>query len=121
MENAIIERAKAHFAAMAPKPRKIKIPEWDLDIFVKPLNLVEKQAVFALVNSGKHLQGMAEAILLTAKDSSGAQVFSIKDRSALLRDVDPDVVARVGAEIINPEASEIELGESSPEAAPPAV
>lgn len=121
MENAIIERAKAHFAAMAPEPRKIEIPEWGQEIFVKPLNLIEKQAVFALVNSGKHLQGMAEAILLTAKDASGKHVFTIKDRSSLLQEVDPDVVARVGAEIINPDAEGAELGESSPEADPPAA
>jgi hypothetical protein len=36
-----IDRAKSHFNSLEIK--KIKVPEWDMDIYARPLNLFKRQ------------------------------------------------------------------------------
>lgn len=122
MENAIIERAKAHFAELAPEPLEVEIPEWKLNFFITPMNVVEKQKIFSAINEKGALYGYVEALILKAKDANGEHLFSIKDRSTLLQDVDPDVITQVGPVIMNfGKVDGSDLGESSPDADPQAT
>jgi len=99
-----IERAKAHFNSLDIK--KIHVPEWDLDIYAKPLNLFETKKLMRYANDDS-IEMLAYVIKLKALDEKGEQLFTLEDKKDLINSVDKDVLARVANEIMNQQEPEV--------------
>tara|TARA_R100000654_G_scaffold821_4_gene3177 strand:+ start:9739 stop:10059 length:321 start_codon:yes stop_codon:yes gene_type:complete len=93
-----IDRAKSHFNSLEIK--KIKVPEWDMEIYARPLNLFETKKLMKYANDDS-IEMLAYVVMLKALDEKGDNLFTLEDKSALLNDVDKDVLARVANEIMN--------------------
>ena len=93
-----IEKAKAHFNSLDIK--KIDVPEWDLVIYAKPLNLFETKKLMKFANDAS-IEMLAYVVMLKSLDEKGEPLFTLEDKKALLNDVDKDVLARVANDIMN--------------------
>tara|TARA_S200002703_G_scaffold71085_2_gene61675 strand:- start:2353 stop:2673 length:321 start_codon:yes stop_codon:yes gene_type:complete len=93
-----IEKAKAHFNSLDIK--KIDVPEWDLVIYAKPLNLFETKKLMKFANDDS-IEMLAYVVMLKSLDEKGEPLFTLEDKKALLNDVDKDVLARVANDIMN--------------------
>lgn len=95
-----MDKIAAHFSAQ--KQKVIPVPEWGLDIYVKPQDPTVKQAMakkvarFALGNE----QAVATIIELALNDD-GTQMFDIGDKPRLLRKANPDMLAGLAASMLN--------------------
>tara|TARA_R100001163_G_C5065772_1_gene203818 strand:- start:3255 stop:3575 length:321 start_codon:yes stop_codon:yes gene_type:complete len=98
-----IERAKEHFNSLEIK--KIKVPEWGIDIYAKPLNLFETKKLMKYANDDS-IEMLAYVVMLKSLDEKGDNLFTIEDKPALLNDVDKDVLARVANEIMSQQDQE---------------
>jgi len=104
----VLERAKASFRARLSEVRCIEVPEWGdesgpLRIYVRPATLKERDAIYRHVSAGS-LEALVETLIQRARDEEGKPIFRPVDRLELMRHVDPDVIARVVAEINGDEA-----------------
>lgn len=93
-----IDKAKAHFNTLEIK--KIDVPEWDLVIYAKPLNLFETKKLMRFANDDS-VEMLAYVVMLKSLDDKGDPLFTLEDKHALLNDVDKDVLARVANDIMN--------------------
>ena len=93
-----IDKAKAHFNTLEIK--KIDVPEWDLEIYAKPLNLFETKKLMKFANDDS-VEMLAYVVMLKSLDEKGEPLFTLEDKHALLNDVDKDVLARVANDIMN--------------------
>ncbi len=110
---SIIDQAKAHFADIST-PRIVEVPEWGEDensplkVYVTPLNLSEKQALFRLAK-GDDLAVLVDAIILKATDEAGEKLFTKEHKRDLMRKADPAVIERLASEILgNPSIEDYE-------------
>ncbi len=104
-----IDQAKKHFSAKEIK--ELAVPEWGdengpLIIYSDPVTLAEKNRVSKRADRDK-FEALAFAIILKAKDSSGEKLFTIKDKHDLIHKVDPDVLTRVAAEVMEVDDEEV--------------
>ena len=99
-----IEKAKAHFNSLDIK--KIDVPEWDLVIYAKPLNLFETKKLMKFANDDS-IEMLAYVVMLKSLDEKGEPLFTLEDKKALLNDVDKDVLARVANDIMNQQNPDI--------------
>lgn len=100
---AVIDQVRAHFDAQAV--RQIDVPEWGADgtpltIHFRPLNLAEKQRILRAGDNEGRLMSLIEALLIKALDAEGKPLFTIADKKFLRERADPDVIARVVAEMM---------------------
>ena len=96
--NPVLDRAKAHFGKLAAvEPVAIEVPEWDLVGYAFPQTLEDRHRVY--MNEG--LERILEAVLVGLCDETGARIFADSERNTLLRRVDPDVLIRAGAAILD--------------------
>ena len=99
-----IDKAKAHFNTLEIK--KIDVPEWDLVIYAKPLNLFETKKLMKFANDDS-VEMLAYVVMLKSLDDKGDPLFTLEDKHALLNDVDKDVLARVANDIMNQQPQDI--------------
>ena len=105
---SILEKAKSHYQAkLHAEARKIEIPEWDTTAYIKPsINLSQLGEIMELSSSGKTAEAMALTLIFRLVDEEGKPLFRKPDRVDLMRQVDPDVLARVVGEINSGDPSE---------------
>jgi len=104
--NEIIERAKLHFNEN--ETRVILVPEWGaddkpLEIFCRPFNLAQKNKLFKKSGgdvSSMDLTVMADCLIMKAEDGQGNKMFTLESKRDLMNAVDPDVVSRIAAEML---------------------
>lgn len=112
---SILDRARNQFRArMGSELRVIEVPEWPDEeghpskIFFRPvLNFLEQEEITQLVDQGKKMEAIVRTLILRAKDADGKPLFRKDQRVELMRQCDPDVVARIVTEMS--EASNISL------------
>ena len=110
--NQVLERAKAHYEGQGRK--SIEVEEWADDdgkptiIYSKPMTLREKSKIYKGARKDD-LAILVDAIILKAENKEGEKLFGLEHKQALLRSVDADVVARIGADIIGSETDMDEL------------
>lgn len=110
--NPILERAKAHLAEIAAHRRKLRVDEWDCDIYCSPLTLAERQKLMAFAQ-GKDLLLFAHAIIGKAEDADGKKLFSRADLPIFQGQVDSETVIRIGTWILDSKSlGDEDLGES---------
>ena len=69
-----IDRAKAHFDSLEIK--KIHVPEWDMDIYAKPLNLFETKKLMRYANDDS-VEMLAYVVMLKSLDEKGENPLGI--------------------------------------------
>lgn len=102
---SVISQAKKHFSG-APMSH-IDVPEWGqggkpLRIFHRKLTVQQRRRIWR-AEDGSNVDGnvaVARAVLFQSLDAKGARLFDDMDEHALLHEVDSDIVARVGAQIL---------------------
>lgn len=98
---SVLDKAKGHYKAkMSREPRKLAVPEWGCDVYIKPgINLNHLGEIMELANSGKSAEAMAMTAIYRLVDAEDKPVFKRLDKIVLMQEVDPDVLARIVAEI----------------------
>ncbi len=101
---SVIDRVKEHFDNQGIK--KIEVAEWGeegnpLVIYCKPFSLAEKRNLFKGARNDD-LAVLVDAIVLKARDGDGNKIFKIDDKKTLLNNADPEVVASVATQMLNP-------------------
>ena len=106
---SVLDKAKAHYQnKLSEEPREIKIPEWDTTAYIKPaMSLQRLGEVMEAANSGKSAETMVLTIIYRLIDEDGKPIFRKVEKSELMRQTDPDVLA----EIVN----QINLGDPTAE------
>lgn len=103
----VLENAKKHFLEkVQSEPRLIRVPEWDADIYVKPLTLKDQDRIYKFVREGS-LESLAETLIVRAKNKDGSPIFSSVNKTELMNMVDPDVMQRVVVQMAD-ELSDVE-------------
>jgi len=95
----ILENMKGHFKELLSAGlRSIHVPEWDFTIYFRPLNLRERDRIhkFAIKDS---LEALVETLIVRALDADGKPLFKSVHRTELMREVDPEIIARVCEEM----------------------
>lgn len=99
--SGLIDSAIAHFSNK--EVRKIEIPEWDTTLFAKNLTLDDKARMLKRA-ADDNSDYMVYALIFGLTDDQGEPVFSLEDKVALKRKVDPDVVTRLAAFVLASES-----------------
>ena len=83
----------------------IEVEEWGLigedAIYVKPFTLLEKAEIFKGSNDND-LTVLIDVIVKKAQTKDGELMFDIESKIRMKKFVDPDIIARVSSEILNP-------------------
>ncbi len=90
-----IDRIIAHYAATKGRRHCIKSEAWDLDVWVSPWTLGEKDRVFSDLPGGWRHRSTARMLIVKAEDEAGKLLFSDLEEGELLNEADPAEVARV--------------------------
>jgi hypothetical protein len=103
-----IDRAKAHYASLPHK--RIEVPEWGEDgkpliIHATPMTVAHADRIGAKGNSNK-AEMFVDVLILKAQDDAGEMLFTEKDRHALTRHVDREVISRVAIAILDAPSDE---------------
>jgi len=104
----ILENAKGHFRErLAAGAGQVTVSEWGVTIHFRPLNLKERDRIhqFAAKDS---LEALVETLIVRALDGDGKPLFKSVHRTELMREVDPEVIARV-CEEMNRAESELDV------------
>jgi len=77
----------------------INVPEWGegdkpLQIFYRPMNLSEQDAIFKYVNEGS-LKSLAQTLIQRACDTDGNKLFKPVHMTELMKMADGDVISRI--------------------------
>lgn len=108
---SIIDRMKAHFAGLGAQ--KIEVPEWGEDgrplvIYYHPITLAERQKIMAAGERDGAVAAYADVLIMKALDAQGKNLYTIEHKHALRHSVDPDIIRRVGMQMmVVPTAAEM--------------
>lgn len=103
----ILDKAKQHFKT--DMQLKVNVPEWDCDIFYKPLTMHERRKIYAAGADGKAPDGgtvLVRCLIAKSLDKSGKPLFSKMDENDILHSVDPDIVSRISSVMLNLQSRE---------------
>ena len=103
MSSNVIDIAKNQFKErLNAGLQVIEVPEWSdengipLKIYYKPaLNLKQQQKVLELSAQNKVSEAIAMTLVLRSLDEEGTSMFKQANMPEIMRDMDPDVVARI--------------------------
>ncbi len=105
--------ALEHFKGF--RVRRIEIEEWTLAdgspvvIYAEPMNLTDKEFLFNAQNEKGQGEALIRLMIRKARDESGQNLFTLEDLPALRKNVDPDLIAYIGAKIAEaPSIAELE-------------
>lgn len=103
-----IDRARNHFANRQAK--EIIVPQWADDdgkptvIFFPPMTVKQRQYLIEFEKKhGSGLKLLVETLVRHARDENGDHLFSLEDKPLLMNGVDPDVIQRIGVEMLTDE------------------
>ena len=99
----LIDTAIGHFSSKGI--RSIEVQEWGVTLYSKNLSL-EDRAKWITRASGNATEYMVYAVIFGLTDENGDAVFDIGDKPKLLKSVDPDIVSRLSAFVLEQGASD---------------
>jgi len=96
-----LEKIAQHWQkAIAGDMKKIRIDEWDMDIYVKQTYpFKDESRVIVLQSQGKTAEALVTAVVLKARKSDGSRMFQESDITTLMNEADPTVIVKVAAAI----------------------
>jgi len=98
----VLERAKAHFDAQGVT--RIEVPEWPDEkgnptvMFSQPFTLGDRKKLAKFAQEDD-LEFIVRMVIMKCEDESGETVFDLSDKPTLMNKVDPNIIARIAAEI----------------------
>ena len=92
-----IEKAKAHYVTQLEKPKSYYVEDWDLTVYVYPINLAELDRLSTL--EGTNINQALDIMLMIARDENNDPLFTDEDRDSLLKEVDPKVILHIANEL----------------------
>lgn len=107
----ILDKATSHFRTrISGEMKKVHVPEWECDIYFKPLlTLREQGKLVELASQGKQVEALVESLIIKARNQDGTKMFSMPDKMILLNEVDSTVIIRVVGEINEANGEEVNL------------
>lgn len=104
MASPIIDRARLHFSGDVP--RRIEVPEWGeagvpLVLLAAPVTLADKKLLHNRYKDGGLQEMYVHALILKARTEDDKPAFTLEDKRTLMTAVDPGVVERIAALIID--------------------
>ena len=73
---------------------EVVVPEWDVPIFFKPMNLSQQNRIFKYANEGS-LESLVETLLIRALDADGKKLFSNSNKKFFMEKASPSLIADV--------------------------
>jgi len=104
MSNPILDRARLHFRA--DERRAITVPEWGADgaplvLYALPVTLADKKKLHNRYKDGGLQEMYVHALIDKAQTEGGSPAFTLEDKRSLMTAVDPRVVERIAAQILD--------------------
>lgn len=109
--NKVLDKATNHFRnKLSAEMKKIRVPEWDCDIYFKnTVTLREQSKLVELASQGKQVEALVESLIVKARNADGSKMFQMPDKVTLLNEVDPAVIIRVVGEINEVNDGDVDL------------
>ena len=98
-----LEKISNHYQkAIAGDLEKIKVEEWDMDIYCKRTYPFKDEAkMIELQSQGKTVEALVESLIVKALDKDGKRLFFDADRVNLMNEAAPSVIIKVAGQINN--------------------
>jgi hypothetical protein len=90
--------AKDWAETLSAPMRSIHIDEWGGEIFFKPANLEQKNAIYKFI-AENDLSSIAETVVRRALNEDGERLFTNTDKKFFMTKVDPDTLSRIALAI----------------------
>jgi|TARA_A100001015_G_scaffold301941_1_gene389525 hypothetical protein len=102
MSKTLEKIAKHYQSAISGDLFKIKVAEWDMDIYCKKTySFKDESKVIEMQGQGKTVEALIESLIVKALDKDGKRIFMDADRINLMNEADPAVIVRVAGQINN--------------------
>jgi hypothetical protein len=102
MSKALEKIANHYQKAIAGELEKIRVEEWDMDVYCKRTYAFRDEAkVIELQSQGKTVEALVESLIIKALDKDGKRIFVDADRVNLMNEADPAVIVKVAGQINN--------------------
>ena len=100
-QKSVLDNARGHFkSALAQQMMKIDVPEWNATIYFKAAtSFAVEQKIIELHAKGHMVEALVETLLNKALLEDGKKMFAPADKVVFMREVDPEVIIRVVAEM----------------------
>ena len=107
MRSELLESAKGHWKQnLGGDLASVDVPEWPdpsgepTTIFFKSgINFTQQEKILKLSDEGKKAEAIVESLIQRALDVEGKRMFKSADRVILMREVDPEIIGRIVAEM----------------------
>lgn len=98
---SVLNNARSHFkSALAQDMMSIDVPEWDTKVYFKAAtSFAVEQKIIELHSKGALVEAMIETLIAKALNEDGTRMFVPADKPVLMREVDPEVIIRVVADM----------------------
>ena len=92
-----IDKISQHWQkAIAGGLDKIRVDEWDMDIYIKKTYAFKDESrVMKLQSQGEPVEALVETLLVKALDKDGKRIFNDADKVNLMNEADPSVILKV--------------------------
>jgi hypothetical protein len=96
MSKALEKIAQHWQKAIAGDMTKLRIDEWDMDIYVKQTYPFKYESrVMKLQAQGEPVEALVETLIVKALDKDGKRLFNDADKINLMNEADPSVILKV--------------------------
>ena len=96
MSKALEKIAQHWQKAIAGDMTKLRIDEWDMDIYVKQTYpFKDESRVMKLQAQGEPVEALIETLIVKALDKDGKRLFNDADKVNLMNEADPSVILKV--------------------------
>ena len=103
---SVLEKAVSHFSSK--EIRTLEVPEWECTLYSKNLTLEDK-AKWVARSDGDSTLYLVYAVIFGVTDKNGEPVFTIGDKTKLMKAVDPEVLSKVANFVlVNQDPEELE-------------
>jgi hypothetical protein len=109
----VLERAKAHFDAQGAT--RIEVPEWPDEkgnptvMYSQPFTLADRKKLVKFAQEDD-LEFIVRLVIMKCETQDGDKVFDLSDKPTLMNKVDPNVISRISAQIIQAPSADEQLG-----------
>tara|TARA_B100000214_G_scaffold238720_1_gene174632 strand:+ start:1810 stop:2175 length:366 start_codon:yes stop_codon:yes gene_type:complete len=82
--------------AIAGGLEKLRVDEWDMDIYIKktyPFSVESR--VMKLQSQGEPVEALVETLIVKALDKDGKRIFADADKINLMNEADPSVILKI--------------------------
>jgi len=92
-----LEKIAQHWQkAIAGGLTKLRVDEWDMDIYIKnAYPFKDESRVMKLQSQGEPVEALVETLIVKALDKDGKRIFNDVDKVNLMNEADPSVILKI--------------------------